>query len=354
MDIFDAQSTARWNLLTSILFYESNSIGVRHSIPFGQFDKEEYSTLYHELTHQWCAKSTKLGLFLSYVGAVAFESWKSQPKINEISLTEKAVNVIAAATPLLEGIALYAQLDYLIDVEDDDIFMCPIAITKDYIIPLEFSGTFKEWLWNLRDLAIGLSDREDMGILEALFLDTKRHDLNYYFIGYLYIKSLHAYLTKRCDLLTNPKIFLPLIIKIIFDNPIFFKCFKLKKTEKEIFETIHKDIISIRPKNLEILAHMISMNDEAKKNYYHWDIYKQLSCMHKKNQVIYKFNEVYLQPIVKIIESKIAKYDSIDKTFYMLRASSNILKIFAAETSRNAFLGSFFENSSRRPSFPSI
>src|SRR5262245_26187629 len=103
MDLMSANRNASWNPLTSLITFESE--GYHRDItlsPTVQFTLNEYSTILHELTHLWCARTSRLGWLFSKVATDAFLKWQNNTSLS-VSVPESVRSLLCAFTPLLEG-----------------------------------------------------------------------------------------------------------------------------------------------------------------------------------------------------------------------------------------------------------
>jgi hypothetical protein len=107
---------------------------------------DQVSTNFHELTHMASVRTTRLGFWLARVAAESL-SGHSIPFTDPIILPPVVDKVLAALAPILEGPALYAQLDYETDTEDN---LLPFPITKLAAYVGRDGGTMTPLLTRLR------------------------------------------------------------------------------------------------------------------------------------------------------------------------------------------------------------
>jgi hypothetical protein len=113
MDLYSANHADSWSPVVSLLTLSPDTQpNTPTLLPVWEAPKTRfYSTVFHELTHLWSFRTTRLGWFTSYFASALFAQWYEDPK-QHIELSTQFQTVLAAYTPLLEGLAMYSQLDY--------------------------------------------------------------------------------------------------------------------------------------------------------------------------------------------------------------------------------------------------
>jgi hypothetical protein len=129
--------------------------------------------------------------------------------------------LLGAMTPFLEGLALYAELDYEFEGQPEHWPPFPLAVRAAMThmrAPMPPLKTFRA----ARELAIAFNGtHETPGHLELLFAPGRNGILPppYYLIGYLYTKAAVALLARRCPPVALPAIALPLLNRLWTDHP---------------------------------------------------------------------------------------------------------------------------------------
>jgi hypothetical protein len=210
VDLGSTEGGAWWDPLTSLISFRG-LVPVDDAWLVPIWDPQPRGVLsaaLHELTHQWCARTTRLGRRLAHVGAELWTAWEdgSAPQI-----PDAVAGTLGQLSPLLEGLALYCQLDYA--AEDGAPVYSPVAKMADFFtLALDPSLEDVEMQRAVRDVAVA------DGLLEQLFLHGHRADTYHYFLGYLWLKAHQRLLTARAPSLATGSWFLPLAIKLVADH----------------------------------------------------------------------------------------------------------------------------------------
>jgi hypothetical protein len=272
MELRSANGGANWHPLTSLITFDSTAeSSVRFMTPFLGDDAAEFSTYMHEVTHLMCARYGRLGIFLSRTAAIYYKPWKENP-IGNLALSRGESKMIAAFVPLLEGLALYAQLDF--EAQDHEgLHYSPLFLVGNMasITRFAFGRSLKEIFSIGRSFGSGGSN---ISLIRALFLDQNREDLNYYLWGYLYIKALQALWGGRCSAFNHPANFLPLAIKFITEHPVIERFNAPQLTIEEILHAVHQTLTGLKKADLGYLSTLFGSQRE--KEFDRCDIYEQL------------------------------------------------------------------------------
>ena len=276
MDLRSANDAASWHPLTSLIHFGGNGGGGFYYVPVWQSNAwSDYSTFLHEMTHIWCARATRLGWLLSRGAADAFNTWQ-RDKGSRVQLPPSVQAVLSAVTPLLEGIAMYAQLDFEA-AEQGRYLPSPLTIAAA-LFPMESFAHFSllDQFRTIRNLTRWSRDEEGEGGLPAvLFLDDSREDLNFYFSGYLYVKAIAAVFARRCPAFSDPSIFLPILINLVCSHGIYTRALGNVLSSEEILDSIHQRLLRLTSETLEATVRMFR-EDEARESFDLWDSERQI------------------------------------------------------------------------------
>jgi hypothetical protein len=217
MDLNSAAEGASWHPLSFLIdlhgSWEARSF---LSVPFiAELNQWSISTLHHELTHLGAARGTRLGAILAKEGTIALRAWRNGDKI---SVHPGVETVLGAMTPLLEGLALYAELDYEFDGRPEDWPPFPLGVRAAMTwmrAPMPPLATFR----NAREMAIAETPFGQRGHLKLLFAPRGEIIPLHYFSGYLYVKAAIALIGRRCPSLATPAVALPLLNRLWADHP---------------------------------------------------------------------------------------------------------------------------------------
>src|SRR5208283_2051505 len=145
----------------------------------------QVSINFHEITHMACVRTTRFGFWLARVAAESMAGRVIQFS-TPIILPPVVEEVLAGLAAILEGLALYGQLDYETESEED---LLPFPITKLAMSVGRDSGMLTPLLNRLRFAReqIVFDQGHTHGLLRALFIDGEE-DEDFYFVGYLYVK----------------------------------------------------------------------------------------------------------------------------------------------------------------------
>ena len=249
MDLYSLrESDASYNPFTNLAGFRP-FVGERRlalSIPVLEYpDTASYSTLFHELTHLWCVRTSRLGAMLAIASARAFAAWRAG---NPPAIERRAYRLLGAPPPVLEGMALYADLDYQGN-EDRDPIHSPLLKISHYTA-LGMKGVEGD----AQFFGVRQARLYDGGYLEALFLAPAIAPTEHaYLSGYLCVKSVAAYLRALCPEAAHPSFLLPLLIRLFCDHPYIVKSQLEDVAPAEILAAIQKSIFSLRRETIKRL-----------------------------------------------------------------------------------------------------
>ena len=280
MDLKSASGGAFWHPLTSLIQYQSTA-STRELVLLPVIElspRSAYSTLLHEVTHKWCARTTRLGYLMARTaGELMLEFAENQD--TSLSVRDNVISVLAAYTPLLEGLAMYTELDYTTDREVD-LLASPLSLITSMLESAYWDQHLsrEQLLEMIRNEARSDDVENSISIAETLFLDTSKVSCNYYCLGYLYIKSLQSLFRARCESLGQPRLFLPLAMKLICDSPLLDETLDPEKTIQphELLEKLHGTLISISSDDLRAYSDLALGDAEFQYKFDHWSPYPDI------------------------------------------------------------------------------
>jgi hypothetical protein len=230
---------------------------------------------------------------LSSFAAHLFATWKVRG--GEVAVPDSARTLLSGFVPVLEGLALYAQLDYLPKTDENGI-PSPLLLFSG-LTHHRYRGVPIETLFiNIREGTFHYGE-DRKSLLDILFLDTRREDRAYYLAGYLYVKAMAEDLARRCPQLADPTLVLPFMIRLICDHPLIDRALTENLHFDELFETIHQDLTEISGEDLSQMACLIDDHPQLRRNFDHWDIHAQLLEGHFSHPVLH--SEDSISPYLK-------------------------------------------------------
>lgn len=323
LDLKSATNRASWHPLTSLIEWEGAwQERYFYGIPFiasGQWS--DFSSIHHELTHLWCARTTRLGWFLGQTAAKSLMTWRNS---RESFLIEPCVETILGVfTPLLEGLAMYAELDY--EAHDHQSLLSnPLTIHADMIEP-ERGLSLIRTLRGVREFAAS-------ELLRLLFLNSEQSTYSFYLGGYLYVKATIAFMAQHCPRLALPDTALPLLIRLWCDHPAIEEAMKGKPDAAGLIEQLHQTILSLSPETLNALADMIDNNSEVVTRFDHWQIHAQLSAGQFSEPIFTDTSMSYFD-----LETELGELFSIERAGFSIHFLSRItgLLVTVGENDKN-------------------
>jgi hypothetical protein len=285
MDLRSAQSHGSWHPLTNLInfarLYDSSECILLPTQ--SEAFRPLYSTLFHEICHQWCGRTTRLGYFLSRIAADQTIIWNAD-KHAALRVGPVASRAISAFLPLLEGLALYAQLDFEPpEAGLDDIVPNALTIVAGNLdMDMTMSGLSPRNLFRcVRAEILGGTHRERFdqdggltsspGLPDSLFLDATMPSLGFYFVGYLYIKAIQAHWSRLCPEMTDSAMFLPVVVRVICDHPLIEDFLGKKSYSINIIDRIHERLSTISAVELCTIAKLLRENKGWRDLFDLWD-----------------------------------------------------------------------------------
>ena len=261
MDLTSLRSgKSHFNPLTALIALETSAADRRLSLSVpviedGRFAR--YSVLFHELTHLWSMRATLLGAVLSGAAAKAWTSWNKQAD-SAIEVPDRVFELLGTWLAILEGLAMYTELDFEGD-EDRDPIHSPVLKVIHYTAPAS-KGIPNDRQFKL----VRFSRVSEDQLLSNLMFDTAHHSTEHaYLVGYLYVKAWARRLSALCPRLEAPARMLPLLIRILCDHPMFVDWRRGKITANELLNAVHRSALSLDGRLLNQIADWVETGDPA-------------------------------------------------------------------------------------------
>jgi hypothetical protein len=252
------------------------------------------STVHHELTHLACARATRFGWVLGTAAARAMEQFqRGQP----IVIPRNVESILGGLTPILEGLALYAELDFEAD-EKNAILSNPVT---QHAQLLAWDRTMLEVFRLALDQAVIESQEiAEPGLLRLLFLDDADPDRSFYLVGYLWIKAVAAQIARRCPSLAPPYRMLPFLTRLLCHHPIITDAHEGRCNAADIVNALHTCVSDLDRPTLKKVAEMITNHPDILKKFDNWDIQAQVASGRYKRFTTTTRAEVdQFQPLLK-------------------------------------------------------
>lgn len=261
VDLFTATRRASLNPFSLLVAIDDEASDREHMLlPMHAPDHAASSSLIHELTHLWCFRGTGLGLTSAWLGAECLQRWRLGLPVVPAQV-ERWRAFVEGLRPLLEGLAIFAQLDYL-PTAPAPLLDAPMLSFCDLHAARMSGASRHALLWMFREHAIlpptGYAGTRDAaappGLLELLFLDSTRGDLGLYLAGYLFVKALQASVRRKCPPLAASELFLPLAVKLICDCPAIPRLAAADVLSPlELFRAVHQELRALPAERLPAL-----------------------------------------------------------------------------------------------------
>jgi hypothetical protein len=249
-----------FNPFTALIGLETSAADRRLSLSIPVIEDgriARYSVLFHELTHLWSMRATLLGAVLSAEAAKGWTMWSKRADA-DVELPDRVFELLGTWLPILEGLAMFAELDFEGN-EDCDHIHSPLLKVIHYTAPAT------NGIPNVRQFKLVRFSRvfEDH-VLSNLLFDTAYHPTELaYLAGYLYVKALARIFSARCPRLSRPSRMLPLLIRILCDHSGFVEWRRGELTANELLDAIHRFASSIDVEFLNKIADWVDGNDPA-------------------------------------------------------------------------------------------
>lgn len=291
MELKSANAGANWHPLTSLITFDSlETHRVHYFLTALDGTPEYFSTLLHEFTHLMSARFGCFGFYLASVAAREYEKWQ-QDRSATLSLSQSERRVLGAYVPLLEGLALYTQLDFAAE-EDEGPHYSPLYLIASFSIgnhTINKSLSGKLEIWRRYGIA-----GEGISLLEGLLLDKTRQDLNYYTYGYFYVKAVQAHWAQQSPIFNQPAMFLPFFLKFLTDHPVLLRTLKEDLTTEQILAAIHKTFVELSAADLDFIQKLFPR--QTLSDFDHCDVYRQLET--RATNKIWAYDEDYVKPFI--------------------------------------------------------
>jgi hypothetical protein len=283
MDLQNASATASFNPFAVFLQLEGGALEREfYGLPFisdppylqlGPDRRWATSTIHHELTHLASIRVTHLGWVLGVEAARLLREFRgrSDPSSNfNLHLSDAAACLLGIYLPLLEGLALYAELHFD-ERAGERILSNPVPLHAQMAAAARMTN--EAAIYRVaRDEACFELHKNSVGLLRLLFCDTGHPEHSYYLVGYLWIRAAAELIARHCARLGRPAIMLPLLIKLLCDHPIIEDASLGKVSASEIIAAIRDSIFSLTSQSLERVD--VALDDEAlAKLFEHWKLH---------------------------------------------------------------------------------
>ncbi|NKL24796.1 hypothetical protein [Rhizobium leguminosarum] len=168
MDLRSCDEGANWHPLTALIEYQGAAES-RHfygmpwlSDPPSKDGRSVVSTIHHELTHLSSARTTRLGVALTMEAA---RLWKAREDGQPLDLSPGASALIGFFRPILEGLALFAELDF--DERPDDLILSNPITLHAQMMQIVWGGRESKIFWLARDFQIIETEELHPGLLRC-------------------------------------------------------------------------------------------------------------------------------------------------------------------------------------------
>ncbi len=231
------------------------------------------STLLHEITHLWSARSTRLGAHF------AIEAARPLTAPPPRQLSKRDAHRLGILAPVLEGLAMFAEMDAP--------GACPLGVTAAHIYNSSPLTHFIDWFRFgrslARDRAFRLARASELvrdGHALELLLFSNRPAHWPYFAGYLYIKALYVQARTALPEL-DAATFLTLAVRLVADSPAIDGPAVRQSTPLSataLLNAMHEGILSVLDRaKLQSLFKAIAANEVVRNNLHALDIYALLN-----------------------------------------------------------------------------
>ena len=246
MDLRSTQKQASWHPFTGLIEYEGAwAERAFYGIPFVSDPpmvdgRSVVTTIHHELTHHACARTTRLGFAFSAEAARLLRLFRQG---GDLTLTTAAIMLLGVYLPILEGLALYAELDA--DEQPGDIIIPNPVPLHAQMMELTWHRKAGDVLRIARDEQIYETPEQKDGLLRLVFADIDAPETSYYLVGYLWVKAAVALIARINPRLGRPTVVLPLLIKLLCDHPLITEIWQGNAGEQEIAAGLLESILSL-------------------------------------------------------------------------------------------------------------
>jgi hypothetical protein len=274
MDLRSARYDAYWHPFTGLIEHEGVwAVHAFHGLPFvvepPMVDDRSVATIiHHELTHHACARTTRLGFAYSAEAARLLRAFRQG---GDLTLTAPAKLLLGIYLPILEGLAVYAELDA--DERADDIIIPnPVPLHAQMIELAWNQDNSGEVLRIARESQIYEKPDKQDGLLRLLFAEPNSPETSPYLVGYLWIKTAVAHIRRINPALARPTIALPLLIKLLCDHPVIAEVWKERAGKDAIISGLLDSVLSLDQPALARIAAALK-DEEALSTFELWDLH---------------------------------------------------------------------------------
>lgn len=256
MDLRSGKSNGSFNPFTSLIQYEGGWLDREFTgVPMitepaldDGSGRWVHSTILHELTHLAAFMATRLGVVVRLASAQMLHDWRTA---NVAQVSEKTAAFIGTFTPLLEGLAMYAELDY--DLHEDR-----VALYTPAKLFTEIAAAGRQIAPTALMQAVRLTQVSELyrykgpGLLRLL-LATPETGAQYS-VGYLWVKALAGTLAQRCPALKAPQVMLPFLIRVLCDHPVIYEAYQDRIEPSQAIKHIRSTVLSWTPAQFDRLT----------------------------------------------------------------------------------------------------
>jgi hypothetical protein len=249
MELRDASTAGGWHPFSSALRFDYTEIEeFLYLLPMiDPPSPATFSTILHEVTHQWCARTTRFGWLLHAFGARAFAQWRRDGR--PVPIAETMRRLLGAYVPLLEGMAIYSQLDYVAEKQLEPVFSPLTQLQHMFQATRIGHSPLKNFFLAVRDSVI------DDGLARMLFFDARHDRASCYFWGYLFVKAMQCRFARFCSAFGEPSLFLPVMIRLVCDWPKLDQIISSGcASSVGLFNELSSDLLALEAGDLELIA----------------------------------------------------------------------------------------------------
>lgn len=166
----------------------------------------------------------------------------------ELSLSPRASTLLGAYLPVLEGLALYCELDAE-EAPDDLIIPNPVPLHTQ-MMTLTWNVDESCVLQHAREEQVIETGTNGPGLLRLLFADPHAPECAHYFVGYLWIKAASSVLAKLNSRFSRSTVALPFLIRLLCDHPVIAKVWTGQADHDVIAAELLKSVAALNARSL--------------------------------------------------------------------------------------------------------
>lgn len=270
MHIGAVASNGAWHPLTGVIDWDDSYWRASPIFaPTIESDPLIQSTIAHEIVHKWCARLGRFSLLLRALGAQPMAAWLQNPSA-ELDLPAPLATALGALHPLLEGAAMFGQIDYR-PLENPDLCPNPLSRQADFVQEM----TTDEYFDSLRRAAHDTPLANSRTTLQLLFHGRSGRYAPY-FAGYIYMKALQRLCAAHDPDLAHPAWFLPVALRLIFDHPVLEHAAAGSIDPVRVISSIHSSLSRAFGPGAPSLGRFVRNNSPSVWETIHWDVHAQL------------------------------------------------------------------------------